>query len=341
MKIVFVHFGKRLPQHLLLNISRCLNLFPSNQIVLITNQDCKVKDFENLEIYRYTKSDDWYELDKGLSHPKDFRENFWFTSIARFLAIKSYMEKYPEALIHVESDVILARDFPFASFSSFDCDLAFPIVSLTQGIASTLYVRSYMAAQKLASFSLEQVKSDPSTTDMIILRKFFEAFPNLVRILPIGPIKLNCYRSFLDDDLLCQMGSSFELLGGIIDGADIGYHTYGVDPRNSRGIKILRKGIETNYLDVSKTKLMYSESRNFLNFWDSNLKYSIPIFSLHIHSKDLKLFPVSKSSKYLKYGVKRYLEKESFEFVPRIFLMTLVAALKRRLVFAYEEIKNV
>jgi hypothetical protein len=251
------------------------------------------------------------------------------------------MEKYPEALIHVESDVILARDFPFASFSSFDCDLAFPIVSLTQGIASTLYVRSYMAAQKLASFSLEQVKSDPSTTDMIILRKFFEAFPNLVRILPIGPIKLNCYRSFLDDDLLCQMGSSFELLGGIIDGADIGYHTYGVDPRNSRGIKILRKGIETNYLDVSKTKLMYSESRNFLNFWDSNLKYSIPIFSLHIHSKDLKLFPVSKSSKYLKYGVKRYLEKESFEFVPRIFLMTLVAALKRRLVFAYEEIKNV
>ena len=323
-----------------MNISRCVELFPLNQIVLITDQNCQVKELKNLELYRYTESVAWHVLNKSLSHPKEFRQNFWFTSVARFLAIESYMKENPEELIHVESDVILAGDFPFASFSKLKCDLAFPLVSPSQGIASVLYLNSYLAAQKLARFSLEQVRKDSRTTDMIILRNFCDEFPKLVRVLPIGPITANCYRNFIEDDLLLQMSSSLEILGGIIDGADLGYYIYGIDPRNSRGVKILRKGIETNYLDVSKTDLMYSQSRNFLNVWDARTKTLIPVFSLHIHSKNSKLFHISRSLNSLESGIKDYSKSESFEFVPSIFLFALFVALKRRLVLGYKRIEK-
>ena len=166
---------------------------------------------------------------------------------------------------------------------------------------------------------------------MTILRNFYDECPERVQVLPIGPLDRNCYRTFLDDSLFLQMGMSSQLLGGIFDGADIGYYVYGIDPRNAKGIKILRKSIETNFLNVPKIDLRYSKTRNFLDAWDSNLNTLVPIFSLHLHSKNPKLFSPSKSLKFLKSGLLAYLEPESWNFVPNIFLRALFIALSRRI----------
>ena len=84
---------------------------------MLTNPECILPKIEGLEIHRYAPSEEWQRLDHNLSHPKNFRENFWLTSLARFLALEDYLAQSNEEIIHLESDVILAKDFPFSKFS--------------------------------------------------------------------------------------------------------------------------------------------------------------------------------------------------------------------------------
>ena len=331
MKIVFAHFGNRLPKHLTLNIERCKTLFPNIPIVLIANRECNVPRTAGLEVSIYDKNSEWLQLDSNLSHPKDFRDNFWLTSVARFLAIRDYLANYPGEILHVESDVILSEDFPFDKFSKLDKPIAFPILSSSQGIASTLYIRNHETAALLVSLTLEMASNDSKTTDMLVLRSFYKSYPEKTQLLPIGPLGKSAYRNFGDGTIFEEMTSAALIFDGCFDGADIGYYLFGVDPRNARGKKYLRKSFANSFLSVRETIIEYSNSRNFLNIGSNPSEPKVPIFSLHIHSKNAHLFRVKKATKLFKVAVDNYLLPESIEFVPRIFLHSIIQAVKRRL----------
>jgi hypothetical protein len=161
---------------LALNIARCKTLFPNIPIVLIANRDCNLPRNIEVEVSIYDTGSEWLQLDNNLSHPKDFRENFWLTSLARFLAIEDYLANYPGEILHLESDVILSKDFPFNKFSNLDKPIAFPILSSSQGIASTLYIRNHETAGLLVSLTLEMASKDSKTTDMLVLRSFYNNY---------------------------------------------------------------------------------------------------------------------------------------------------------------------
>ena len=331
MKIVFVHFGNRLPNHLALNIARCKTLFPNIPIVLIANRDCNLPRNIEVEVSIYDTGSEWLQLDNNLSHPKDFRENFWLTSLARFLAIEDYLANYPGEILHLESDVILSKDFPFNKFSNLDKPIAFPILSSSQGIASTLYIRNHETAGLLVSLTLEMASKDSKTTDMLVLRSFYNNYPDKTQLLPIGPLGKSAYQNFDNGTLLTEMNSASLIFDGCFDGLDIGYYLFGIDPRNAKGKKYLRKPLANSFLNVKETNIEYSSSRNFLNISSNLSEPEIPIFSLHIHSKNAKLFRIDQSNKLFKVAVKNYLLPESIEFVPRIFLYSIIQAVKRRI----------
>ena len=331
MKIVFVHFGTRAPKHLIFNILRCRKLFPDTPIVLITNRECALPKSIDSEVYFYAPSAEWHQLNQNLSHPKDFRENFWFTSLARFLALENYLASNEGEIIHLESDVILSQDFPFNNFSSLEKPLAFLILSRNEGIASHLYIRNHESSERLVNFLLQLSKEDSRTTDMVMLKKFYDLNQNLVQALPTGPLFSNTYQEFTSEKLMQDMGIGIDEFNGYFDGADIGIFLYGIDPRNERGKKVMRRTIAGNFLNVREIKFKWSESRNFPNVISEFHGLELPLYSIHIHSKNLVLFRTPRIHFALKKGVDKFQFPESKVFVFSIFLQLVVASLGRRL----------
>ena len=158
MNIVFAHFKTKFPKHLILNLQRTAKLFPEHQVVLITDQDVSKLDIQGLTMFFFDESPEWLEIESLLEHPKDFRGNFWFTSLARFVAISAFMQLNDCPLVHIESDVIISSDFPFEKFSKIESVFAYPVINDNLAIASCLFIRDKQAAMFLENFTLKSVR---------------------------------------------------------------------------------------------------------------------------------------------------------------------------------------
>ncbi len=326
-----MHLGKSIPKHLRLNIERCLTLFPDIPVVLIINRACRNPKIQNLEIFYYDQGSEWQRLDGNLSHPKDFRNNFWLTSLARFVALEKYLDTHCGEILHVESDVILAPDFPFNKFSALVKPIAFPILSRSQGIASILYIRNVETAKSLVSLTMEMSSVDSKATDMLVLRKFYDSYPKITQVIPIGPSDSGVYRENTDHQLFSEIDTAVQIFAGCFDGLDIGYFIYGVDPRNDRGRKHIRESLPNNYLMVRSMNIQFSKARNFLNVGSLDNEDLVPLYTLHIHSKNPALFRNSNPAKSLHRGVNEYLSPKSIRFIPKVFIEVCMNAISRRL----------
>lgn len=330
MQIVFAHFYSRLPKHLVLNLERTISLFPEHEICLITDQDSNQIQIRGLEISTYNPSTSWRRIETNLNHPADFRNNFWFISLARFIAIAEASKGSLKPMLHVESDVLLASDFPFELFLSLKKDFAFPIVSQDLAIASCLYIKNGSAAEELARFTIDSVISNNSTTDMHILRNFINQYPEKVQVMPSAPYQPKAFQN-ASKEFLSQTKSAISHFEGIFDGFDIGRFLFGDDPRNDRGFSVLRRNDSRTYLDVSKVDLLVTEERDFPSVRNS-LDFSVlPIYSLHIHSKKLDIFRENDSKKSIKKAILKSKNRSKRVFSFSIFLKSLILAVRRRI----------
>jgi hypothetical protein len=339
MRIVFAHFYSPIPKHLELNLRRISNQFPEHQVFLITDrQDFNPADLK-ITVHIYNPSLEWHKVEFSLNHPKFFRSNFWFTSLARFIAISEFTDLYPGSLLHIESDVILADDFPFARIEQSGRDFAFPIVSNEQAIASTLYFRSSHAAKKLAQLTLDESLSNPSTTDMHILRRLYDIANDKVQILPSAPVDKH---GFVSGSI--EMNSKFreavDFFGGVFDGFDLGQYLLGIDPRNRRGRSVVRSVNDSHYIDSRKLEFSMSSGRDFPNIYDYSEMKPIPLYSLHVHSKNLRLFREKSSKKAIRNSVLESPLRESMTFYPRVFIRSFLTSLKRRIQKCYSNLNE-
>ena len=330
MRIVFAHFYSPIPKHLELNIRRIAKQFPHHQIFLITDRLDFRPAGSNISIHIYHPSPAWREIELILSHPKFFRSNFWFTSLARFIAISEFTDSHPGSLIHIESDVILADDFPFTKIEQSGRDFAFPLVSDELAIASTLYFRSSEAAKRLAGLTLADCRANPATTDMHVLRKLYDIEPDNVQILPSSPVDRESLFS-PSIEMRQQFLEAVEFFEGFFDGFDLGQYLLGIDPRNKRGRSIVRSVNESHYINCRKLQFSISRERDFPNIYDSNIMKSLPLYSVHVHSKNLNLFRENSSSASIRKSVQDSALRESSTFYARVFIKSIVAALKRRM----------
>jgi len=304
MNIVFAHFNTPIPKHLKLNLARTNKLFPNHKIYLITN--LKPRSLKNIDvsIFDYNHGKNWDLLQNQLKHDAKFRGNFWFTSTARFLAFSDFAKLHKGDFLHLESDVIISKDFPFNLISKSKSLIQFPIVSDSLAIASCLYIKNLKAANYLANVTLIEALRDDKTTDMHILRKISKDKKSGFGILPTAP---SARESMLEvsENFLKSNSKSISYYKGVFDGFNIGRYLFGDDPRNKRGFTKLRHSDVSNYLNVRKLEFSITSSRDFPFVYDFETKKHIPIFALHIHSKKLALFKIRQSSKYIRKAIKK------------------------------------
>jgi hypothetical protein len=331
MKIVFAHFNSKIPKYLLLNLKRTIQLFPKHNVCLITDQDTSKIKVSNLLVSKYHPSNAWNELEKLIDHPKFFRRNFWFTSLARFIAISEFTKTYNEPILHIESDVIISEDFPFEIFSNLNTDFAFPVVNSQLAIASCLYLGGSGAAEKLINMTLESASQNNHTTDMYILKKLTEKNSIRFQLLPSSISSkeaLDCASS----EFLEETKQALLKFSGVFDGCDIGLYLFGEDPRNNRGFSQLRSRKYVNYLNVRNLIISIKDDREFPYLLDIVNKKQIPVFALHIHSKNITLFKLRGAKRLIAKSVKNSKKKPKTIFVLIKFFWTIKNSIRTRIV---------
>lgn len=282
--IVFVHLNSKIPIYLRLNLLSTSKNFPKNRVVLIHNQEKNFCLPKNICQFSYTPSETAKDIEGRLIHPQSFRRNFWFASIARFDAIRSYMNENQGPIIHVESDVILSSDFPISAFIDADFSIAYPVVAENRGVASTVYVRDVATATALITYSLRAVTINPKTTDMEILAQYKSESKENFKYLPFGP---GGQENYIEYGPVADQSVAASI-DGVIDGNDIGVSLFGSDPRNTRGLSFLGRNIVGNYANPKNWKMIYSKKRKFISLIEFGIE--TPVYTLHATCKNKFLF---------------------------------------------------
>jgi hypothetical protein len=327
MNLVFIHFGSRLPAHLRLNLDRTVAMFDNHSVFLVT--DHYHKNLPDQVIQQEYKIDaESIDLMSRLNHPKTFRDNFWFLTLRRFMIFSEFMSDFPNPLVHIESDVLLSADFPFDRFDLIEEQFAFPLISDSQGIPSVFFIRDKQAARKLREFTILHSISSPNTTDMQVLHELNMTHPSDVFLLPSGPPSPDFYKKSINGQFHQVMKKGYEKFEGIIDGASIGQYIFGDDPRNFRGIRHLFTDSQHSTLLPSLMNFCFSSERNFVDCEYENSR--IPIYALHIHSKDLrafdpKIFPALAVRRLAKNS-----HKPVRQLIPKVFVRQAFKSLIQR-----------
>jgi hypothetical protein len=298
--IVFVHLNSPVPLYLRLNILSTIKKFPEAKIVLIHNEKKRNRIQTNLRNFEYQPGVRSLSIENSLNHPKDFRNNFWFSAIQRFDALHAYMEQSDESILHIESDVILSKDFPLKKFIIGEMKIAYPIVADNRGVASSIFIRDLYTAEKLIRLTEETTLVNSNATDMEILAEFSKKNPDVTFLLAFGPESVSAYdESFV----LERVRPAFEQFSGVFDGNDIGVYLFGTDPRNARGVSFLGTSIQGNYARINQWNFEFDSLRQFISLkFDDAVK---PIYSVHATSKKLTLFFHYTQS----YVIRRHLRK--------------------------------
>lgn len=300
--IVFVHLNSPVPRYLRLNIISTIKKFPDAKVVLIHNDKKTNEIHSNLWKFEYQPGAISLSIENSLNHPKDFRNNFWFSAIQRFDALRLYIEESNEPILHLESDVIISKDFPLEKFIMSKMTIAFPVVAKNRGVASSVFISDLETAEKLIHFADETSSANSNTTDMEILAGFFEENQDKAVMLAFGPDSALAYdESFKLERVL----PALKIFRGIFDGNDIGVYLFGTDPRNARGVSYLGTSIPGNYAQVNQWDFKFDNLRQFINLeFDDTV---IPIYSVHATSKQLTLFFHYTQN----YVIRRYLQKKN------------------------------
>jgi hypothetical protein len=330
VKIVFVHFGNDIPDYLKENLKSCCKRFKQHEIILLRNSSRNSISYHNLDVKIIDFDSEYQEVQSILTHPKDFRDGFWASSINRLLALAKFAEETNEPLVHFESDIIVAEDFPFNRFKELKTGLAYPIVSDDRGIASTVYIRDKVAGKLLRETVISEVRQEPASTDMTVLRKVYDQNKDKVSVLPSTAEYVRSVSFSTPESIVGCWKSNLNIMGGVFDGADFGFYLLGTDPRNKRGLSSLRTSLPKHYVSIKDVNFKINVERNFVD-QESNGEF-IPIYTLHATCKSTKLFK-SDATKLLYKRVQTQNNSPRTVFAIWAFKYNLNAALRRRIEF--------
>ena len=319
-KLVFVHLGDKIPKHLTANLEYCYRTFPEVEIVLIHNAPSYLfRELRGVNLYRYEAGRN--AIDKILSKfPKnvEFRSGFWLKTKLRFLALAEYIEETESSVVHIENDVWLAPYFDFEYLEKFESNLAFPRVDVERSIASVLFINGFEGAETLQKFTIDL----PELTDMELLETIRRGSSSKVHSL---------FSSFdLTSDLVHNKEKDIQLF----DGAAIGMHLFGADPRNNFGLLERFKDFPKVSPEMSKLQFGFNDDR-FGILVDNDF---LEIVSLHIHSKDISIF-VNDYRKVLKKAIIDRKSGPKRSFLPAVFLYSALELAKLATLKVFRHIK--
>lgn len=278
---VYVHLGPNLPKHLELSLNRHKNLFPTQDLVLITSQDQHFELPFSIQQFKVNTDDLEAELFSQMSQELDFdfRNGFWKYTLQRFFALGEFHEvNSKRALTHIESDVILMPNFPWQKFSEFK-KLAWLKVNSEIDVAAIVHLPTLNKTRALLKEISRLSRLNPGTNDMLVLHDAAISLKLSHEYLP----SVTADNAYIPDKLGSSADESLSYFGGIFDPLNLGLWYFGQDPKNSFGLRKRYVGDSSHDLNPTRTRLKFEKDSLSDNRGTS-------VFSLHIHSKYLPLF---------------------------------------------------
>jgi hypothetical protein len=335
MTFLFIHLGSKYPKYLLSNISRTRKLFPLVKIVLYGEIDPSDSWMKSNKIIFVKHSPDlkFYSAFSFGNFEKTFRNGYWKTTLERLICINAYHKNYPnEKVLHVESDVILFPNFPLLELSSLK-KLAWPNFSESADIGSLIYSPSGIQSKKLSELIISEIKKS-SCSDMDILFKIRKRLAKDFQILPTLHSKLPELmnrNAHINNENLENKIHGKVVFEGIFDGLAFGSWIGGFDPRNRFGFtKIHTRDLIDSGISLVDPSHTFFELTPDSTLSICNSEVRIPIYNLHIHSKNVKLLSI-----YWELELIRLLKIENnsqriISFKPQILLRLIASNLKNR-----------
>jgi hypothetical protein len=278
---VFVHLGPKLPNHLLLNLQRHVDLFPHIETVLIVDHVHSENIPDSIQRYFFRESKEDNELFEHMEKFSDFkfRNGFWKYTFLRLFALGDFHRtKSERAILHIESDVILMPNIPWEKFDQID-KIAWMRVNEINDVAALVYSPSSTETDYFVDSIRRYAFEDPKTTDMFSMIKFARENQNRHTYLP----SITSDRSRDIFIVRRQQDAAVSYFGGYFDPLALGLWYFGQDPKNTYGVS-------TRYVD--QTHHDYFAPNAGLTFESNQLfdTSGTKVFALHVHSKNLAIF---------------------------------------------------
>lgn len=296
----FVHLGGDLPIHLELNIRRFKRLFPNIPITLIVDSECDVSEVsQNIwKMHIYNREDQQLaELFPKLSHDLEFREGFWIKTLERLFAFIEFHKTldFDTQLIHIESDVVLLPNFPWHKFSKSRLPpLGWCAFSPDHDVASLVYSRNHDSSSLLKKSLIKFLRKDSFVNDMTALNRVAKMYPQETFYFPMdggSDFTIRDTRKSTRKTTADPKSKYFHEFEGVFDGAAFGLYLTGIDPRNTFGLRLVhnRSNLLNSKAYIQPQEYEYSTD-DVGNLWLRINSFSMPVYCLHIHSKNEKLF---------------------------------------------------
>jgi hypothetical protein len=330
--IAVIYLGTTLPTYVIKNLKYLSETFPSERIVFISDSKKSLTRIKKLgvESWLAPNSDThWQELRGKMKHSMNFREGFWFKTLARIFVLDLFLQENPnESCLQIEADVFLFKNFPFEKFRDSNAEIEFPMESKQMGIASLLFLRNRDASKTLVEMTMEEINQNGYVTDMSLLG--IVAKSNRINFSPLSTLPTSMISALNDPTELKLFCGELSNDLGVFDGITIGQYLLGIDPRNSRGWKILHRKQNSHGINPEKLNFIYENNDVLLI---ENHENRVQVYNLHNHAKDLRIFNAASRAKLLKNRTDSAKFGESREFILMVFLESLWQSFKRRVKF--------
>ena len=280
MNIVLVSIGN-FQEYILTNIRQLLRLGHTS-IYVITNNDffCHFTEFvDKIVLIDPSTLTDKFNYHSSTSMNKNFRDAFWVFTSSRFFYKYAFMEKYNISdVIHLENDVPIYYNCDIFEKKLDKTRMYIPVDAYTRAIASIVYIPTATILEIVLSQYLLN-KNDMENFSMISRMN-----PNLFSFFPI------CFPREHDTPEQEYVTHQYSQFGMVFDAAAMGQYLGGVDPRNIEGntVGFVNETcvIKYNEFDFCWVTDEDNIRRPFIKYRDE----MVPIFNLHIHSKNLEKF---------------------------------------------------
>jgi len=265
--------------YITVNIEQLIKLNHKN-IFVITHSHL-FSNFEKFESKIYLINadllDESYEFENKTSLDKYFRNGFWYLTSLRFFYIYEFMKRYNvDDVLHLENDVLIYynadelidkvnKQFIYVPFDTFERNIASIMYIPNKDIYKVILDNYDFNKNDMENFSIIKQKTG-----------LIQNFPIFIK-----NNNLNAEQQFVSNNC--------DLFPFIFDAAAIGQYLGGIDPRNQSGDT---RGFinETCVIKYNDYRIWFEEIAGFKKPFIEIEGTKVPIFNLHIHSKNLTCF---------------------------------------------------
>ncbi len=310
-------------------------MFPLSKIVLYG--DLPVKESwlrsANIDFFKHSPNLQFDSVFRFGQFEEKFRKGYWKLTLERLISINTYHSVFStERILHVESDVIIFPNFPLSKLEGLR-KLAWPMFSMNSDIGSLIYSPNSQQSRKLAELLISEVKKC-SASDMELLFRVRTILGENFQSLPISHKKLPELmnkNSKIKHAELQSMKSGVDIFDGIFDGLAFGSWIGGFDPRNRFGVtKVHTRDIIDSGVSFVDPSNIFLEINSASQLHINSNGVRIPIYNLHIHSKNLKLFSSGWERELIRL-LKIYNGRQKIiAFQPKVLLRLIIESFQNR-----------